>query len=143
MRSRNLPMHEPEKWALFKDYCRQDVVTEMEAEKMLSFWQAPDYVQKQWELDMKINAYGTAIDMELVNGALYCSESDTDKLMNRAREITGLDNPKSDTQLKEWAAKRLDAEIPSLDKKNLALLLQKEVPGDVREMLHIRKELGL
>lgn len=142
MRTRTLPVHEPEKWALFKDYCRQDVVTEMEAEKMLSFWQAPDYVQKQWELDMKINAYGTAIDMELVNGALYCSESDTDKLMNRAREITGLDNPKSDTQLKEWAVKRLDAEIPSLDKKNLALLLQKELPGDVREMLNIRKELG-
>lgn len=142
MRTRTLPEHEPEKWQLFKDYCRQDVVTEMEAEKMLSFWQMPDYVQKQWELDMKINAYGAAIDTELVNGALYCSESDTDKLMNRAREITGLDNPKSDTQLKEWAVKKLGTEIPSLDKKNLALLLQKELPPDVREMLNIRKELG-
>ena len=142
MRTRTLPEHEPEKWELFKDYCRQDVITEMEAENMLSFWQMPDEVQKQWELDMKINAYGAAIDMELVNGALYCSESDTDKLLKRAKEITGLENPKSDTQLKEWTVKKLDTEIPSLDKKNLALLLKKELPGDVREMLNIRKEIG-
>lgn len=141
-RTRTMPHHEPEKWEIFKDYCKQDVVTEMEADQRLSFWQVPDDVQKQWELDMRINAFGTKIDTDLVNGALHCSEAITESLMGRAREITGLDNPNSDTQLKSWTEKRLGIEIPSLDKKNLAGLLETELPDDVREALNIRKELG-
>lgn len=141
-RTRTLPHHEPEKWELFKEYCKQDVVTEMEVEKMLSYWKVPEQVQKQWELDIKINTFGAAIDMDLVNGALHCSDTVTDRLMQRGREITGLDNPNSDTQLKSWAEKRLGTEISSLDKKNLAALLETELPADVRETLNIRKELG-
>lgn len=141
-RTRTMPHHEPEKWETFKNYCKQDVVTEMEAERRLSFWPIPDDVQKQWELDMRINAFGTTIDKDLVNGAIYCSEAVTENLMGRAMEITGLDNPNSDTQLKSWAEKRLDIKIPSLDKKNLASLLGTELPDEVREILNIRKELG-
>lgn len=141
-RIRTLSKHEPEKWELFKEYCRQDVVTEMTAEKMLSFWKLPDEVQKQWELDMRINAFGAAIDCDLVNGALYCSDVVTNRLMKRAIEITGLDNPKSDTQLKGWVESRLGHEVSSLDKKNVAELLDEELPDDVREVLKIRKELG-
>lgn len=141
-RIRTLPHHEPEKWELFKEYCKQDVVTEMETEKILSYWKVPDDVQKQWELDIIINSYGAAVDMELVKGALYCSETITDKLMERGRAITGLDNPRSDAQLKGWAEKILGTKIKSLDKKNLAALLETELPDDVRKMLNIRKELG-
>lgn len=141
-RTRTLPHHEPEKWNLFKEYCRQDVVTEMETEKMLSSWPVPDDVQAQWELDIKINSDGAAVDLDLVNGALYCSEVMADRFMTRAGEITGLDNPNSDTQLKKWAEEKTDLEITSLDKKNLASLLEKELPQDVREALNIRKELG-
>ena len=35
-RTRNLPHHDPAKWELFREYCRQDVVTEMEIERRLS-----------------------------------------------------------------------------------------------------------
>ena len=141
-RTRNLPHHEPEKWELFKDYCKQDVITEMEVENMLSFWEVPDDVQKQWELDIRINSYGAKIDTELVNGALYCSDTVTDKLTERGREITELDNPKSDTQLKSWIEKNLGIVVKSLDKENLAALLETDLPDNVREMLNIRKELG-
>lgn len=141
-RTRTLPHHEPEKWETFKEYCKQDVVTETEAEQRLSFWPVPDDVQKQWELDMQINAFGAKLDMPLVDGALHCSDAVTNRLMARAREITGLDNPNSDAQLKAWAEKRLGTEIPSLDKKNLAQLLEAELPDNVREAFNIRKELG-
>lgn len=140
-RTRTLPKHEPEKWTLFKEYCKQDVVTEMETEKMLSYWKVPDDIQKQWELDIIINSYGAAIDIGLVDGALYCSDVITDSLMKRAAEITGLDNPNSDSQLKSWVEKRLNRKIASLDKKSLAELLKEELPDDVREILNIRKEL--
>ena len=141
-RTRTLPHHEPEKWELFKEYCKQDVVTEMETERMLSGWPVPKDVQEQWELDIRINSDGVAVDLELVNGALYCSEVTTNKLMSRAVEITGLDNPNSDAQLKKWIEQRLGKNVPSLDKKNLAELLPEELPDDVREVLKLRKELG-
>ena len=32
-RTRNYPHHNPERWELFKEYCRRDVVTEMEIER--------------------------------------------------------------------------------------------------------------
>ncbi len=141
-RTRNLPHNEPEKWDLFKEYCKQDVRTEMEVENMLSFWEVPEDVQKQWELDISINSRGAAIDMELVSGALYCSDTVTIELMERGRDITQLDNPKSDTQLKGWIEKNMGIEIKSLDKENLAELLENDLPDNVREMLNIRKELG-
>ena len=68
-RTRNLPQHDPAKWELFKTYCKQDVVTEMEIERRLSAFPVPDWVQKQWETDLIINARGVAVDLELVTGA--------------------------------------------------------------------------
>lgn len=53
-RTRNYPQHDPAKWQLFKEYCRQDVVTEMEIERRLSAFPVPDFVQKQWETDLII-----------------------------------------------------------------------------------------
>jgi DNA polymerase len=63
-RIRNLPQHEPEKWNLFKEYCKQDVVTEMEIERRLSVFPVPEQEQKLWELDQRINAYGVKVDRE-------------------------------------------------------------------------------
>lgn len=44
-RTRILPEHEPERWNLFKEYCKQDVVTEMEIENKLSSFPVPESVQ--------------------------------------------------------------------------------------------------
>ena len=68
-RTRTLPHHEPDKWELFKEYCIQDVVTEMEIEKRLSSFPVPDFVQREWELDQIINSRGVALDSEMVEGA--------------------------------------------------------------------------
>ena len=57
-RTRNYPHHDPERWKLFKEYCCQDVVTEMEIERRLSSVPVPDFVQKEWETDLTINARG-------------------------------------------------------------------------------------
>ena len=148
MRTRNLPQHSPERWALFKEYCRRDVETEMTVEKMLSAFPVPDDVQRQWELDLRINAYGVRLDAELMNGAIECSEQINSALTEEAARLTGLSNPKSVKQLKEWLEKETDTEIGSLNKQTVSELLA-GVPQatlapqeNARRVLEIRQELG-
>ena len=62
-RTRNLPHHDSDKWKLFKEYNRQDVVTEMEIERRLSAFPVPEWVQHQWEVDLMINSRGVAVDI--------------------------------------------------------------------------------
>ena len=102
MRTRNYPNHNPERWQLFKEYCCQDVVTEMEIERRLSAIPVPDFVQKERETDLIINSRGVAVDMEMVEGALELGATVRNSLMAEAMEISGLNNPNSVKQLAAW-----------------------------------------
>lgn len=142
-RTRNLPKHSPEKWDIFKEYCCQDVVTEMAVENILSAFPVPDDIQRQWELDMCINAYGVRLDTPLVAGAIQCSEEVNAKLLSEAVAITGLENPKSVAQLKKWFGSETDTEIESLDKAAVEkLLVDKDQQENVRRVLQLRQELS-
>lgn len=141
-RTRNLPQHEPEKWNLFKEYCKQDVVTEMEIERRLSSFPVPEQEQKLWELDQRINAYGVKVDRELIEGALYCSEQITAELMQEAIEISGLENPKSLKQLTKWLEEETGEEITNLQKGTVKELIETTESDAARRMLEIRQELS-
>ena len=144
-RTRNLPHHDPDKWRLFKEYNAQDVVTEMEIAKRLVAFPVPDFVQKQWETDLKINSRGVAVDMDFTRGALYIGETVTNELTDEAVKRSGLDNPNSVKQLVRW----LNAEtgdgvsVENLRKETVNdLLAQGGHSEDVQRMLEIRQELG-
>lgn len=143
-RTRNLPQHDPAKWALFKEYNGQDVVTEMEIERRLSAFPVPAFVQKQWETDLLMNARGVAVDMEMVSGALVIGATVKSQLMAEARQLSGLDNPNSIKQLAQWLtdATDSDAEITSVTKETVATMLKQPQPANVQRMLEIRQELG-
>ncbi len=142
-RTRNLPHHDPEKWALFKEYNRQDVVTEMEIEKRLSAFPVPDFVQKEWETDLRINARGVMVDMNLVAGALAMGANTRAALVDEAERLSGLRNPNSVKQLREWLGAELDEEVTNLNKETVAHLLNRDDNSDtVQRMLEIRQELG-
>lgn len=143
-RTRNLPQHDPAKWALFKEYNGQDVVTEMEIERRLSAFPVPAFVQKQWETDLLMNARGVAADMEMVSGALVIGATVKSQLMAEARQLSGLDNPNSIKQLARWLtdATDSDAEITSVTKETVATMLKQPQPANVQRMLEIRQELG-
>lgn len=143
-RTRNLPQHDPAKWALFKEYNGQDVVTEMEIERRLSAFPVPAFVQKQWETDLLMNARGVAADMEMVSGALVIGATVKSQLMAEARQLSGLDNPNSIKQLAQWLtdATDSDAEITSVTKETVATMLKQPQPSNVQRMLEIRQELG-
>lgn len=141
--NRVLPHHEPEKWRLFKEYCMQDVVTEMEIERRLCAFPVPEQVQKEWELDQRINVAGVRLDMDLIDGALNISKSATASLMQEARTLTGLENPNAVGQLKEWIESRIMSSVDALDKETVKDLLKKsDLPLKVHRMLEIRQELG-
>lgn len=142
-RTRNLPQHDPAKWDLFKEYCRQDVVTEMEIERRLSAFPVPDWVQKQWETDLIINARGVAVDLELVTGALYLGDTVRQTLMAEAMHLSGLSNPNSVAQLTTWLQEEIGEELADLRKDTVARLLGRDGnSAQVSRMLEIRQELG-
>jgi DNA polymerase len=142
-RTRNYPHHDTAKWELFKEYCRQDVVTEMEIERRLSAFPVPDFVQKQWETDLTINARGVAVDMDFVSGALYLGDTVRKNLMQEATELSKLDNPNSVGQLTKWLETEMGEELTDLRKDTVARLLKQDNNSPtVRRMLEIRQELG-
>ncbi|MDP4145370.1 MAG: DNA polymerase [Bacillota bacterium] len=141
-RTRNLPQHEPEKWSLFKEYCRQDVAVEMEIEKRLLAFPVPVAEQKLWELDQRINAYGVKVDKELIEGALYCSEMINSELMQEAIELSGLQNPKSVKQLTKWLEDETGEEITDLQKGTVKELIETTKSEAAKRMLEIRQELS-
>lgn len=149
-RTWNQPQHDPDKWALFKEYCRQDVVTEHEILRRLNFFPMPEDEERLWQLDVAMNAYGVRVDTKLIAGALYVDEVSTEKLTAEAVELTGLDNPNSGAQLVPWinAHNKEHPDDPDLlsdlrkETVEEALKDRDNLPEDVARMLEIRQQLG-
>jgi len=142
MRTRTLPHHEPEKWRLFRDYCIGDVVAEKEILRRLSVFPVPEQEWKLWQLDQQINAFGVAVDREMVEGALAIDEQITGELMQEAVELSGLNNPKSVQQLSKWLTEELDEEVDNLRKDTVSKLIDKVDEGKAKRVLEIRQELS-
>jgi DNA polymerase len=141
-RTRNYPHHDPEKWELFKTYNGQDVVAEMEIERRLSVFPVPDFVQKQWETDLLINARGVAVDMDFCEGALELGEIIRAQLTDEAVQLSGLQNPNSVKQLARWLSAETGDDITTLRKETIKELLGRDNADHVQRMLEIRQELG-
>lgn len=125
---------EPEKWELFKTYCQQDVEAERAIETRLSRWPMPEREQKLWELTTEANIVGVGVDRELVTSAIAIGEKEQEHMIEEAREISGLQNPKSVQQLMTWLNKALDTnaetEITDLRKATVADMLETLREGD-------------
>ena len=139
-RLRNLPHHEPEKWQIFKDYCVQDVVTEMEVLRRFEMFPVPEKEWELWQFDVLMNSEGVKIDTQMVESALYIDDKVTLSLKKEAKDITGLANPNSTAQLKKWFAEN-GFEIKDLKKETVSEITD-SADGDVKRILEIRQELS-
>ena len=134
---------EPEKWNLFKEYCKQDVETERTIERRLRKWPMPDREQRIWELTTEANAGGVGVDTELVDSALAIGEAEQARVIAEARALSGLENPKSVQQLMKWLNTELDEEITDLRKQTVVGLLQSGVDSDkAARMLELRQQMS-
>ena len=135
-RTRNLPCHAPEKWELFKTYCKRDVDVEKSIRRKLHNFPIPESEMELYRLDQRINDRGVLVDMGLVEQAIACERLHKEVVTKRAYELTGLENPNSVAQLKGWLGdKGMEAE--SLSKKAVADMIA-ETDGEVEELLRLR-----
>lgn len=141
-RTRNYPKDAPDKWRVFKEYNRQDVVVERAIRDKLVNLRPPDFEHENWLIDQAINRNGIMVNQTLVDNAIRLSGEYREKLLARATEITGLDNPNSPLQVKGWLEERLGRAVDSLSKAAVADMLTEDIPGDVREMLSIRQKIS-
>lgn len=141
-RTRNYPKDAPDKWEIFKEYNRQDVVVERAIRDKLVNLRPPDFEHENWLIDQAINRNGIRVNQTLVDNAIRLSGEYREKLLARAMEITGLDNPNSPLQVKGWLEERLGRTVDSLSKAAVADMLAENIPGDVREMLSIRQKIS-
>ena len=140
-RRRNLPQHDKEKWRLFKEYCARDVDTEHTILEIVGLDVLPESEQRLWELDQKMNDYGVRLDVPYIEGILEYSENRNEELKAEAKELTGLENPNSVAQLREWLSDH-GVETTSLTKADVTRILSGDCGETVRRVLEIRQALG-
>lgn len=141
-RTRNLPAHDPDKWKLYLDYNRQDVVTEQEVLRRLSIYETTQAEQDLWSLDQRMNDNGVQMDMAMVDRIVEWDDLSRERLKEEARKLTGLSNPNSIAQLGGWLAEK-GVPVDKVDKDTVSELLgHSGLPEDVRRVLEIRRALG-
>ena len=142
-RTRNLPHHAPDKWRQYIEYNRQDVEVERTIRKAIEKYPVPENEWDLWALDQKINDTGVRLDPILVQQALKCDAEYAARLEAEARELTGLENPNSTTQLTGWLKEQGLTVADGLGKDFIPQLLD-QAQGDetVTRMLELRKEMS-
>lgn len=139
-RTRNLPTDAPDKWAVYRQYNAQDVETERAIRKALEKYPLPEQEWELYALDQQINDRGVRVDKKLVKNAIAVDAVFAQAAYQRAKELTGLENPGSVNQLKAWLADQ-DMPMESLARK---IVQEKaaQTDGIVVELLNLRLELS-
>ena len=137
---RHLPQDAPDRWERFKKYNIRDVEVEMSIQQRLSKFPVSDTEWQNYILDQEINDRGIMLDMDLVKSAIECDTEMRESNLQTARELTGLDNPNSTTQLKSWLWEQ-GVETDSLSKDAVEVLLE-SATDNIAEILNIRKQLA-
>lgn len=139
-RSRNLYLHDADKWERFKAYNKRDVEAEMQIQAKLVKYPMPDFVWEEYHIDQEINDRGIALDMTLVEQAIAMDERSKEALTEKMKQLTELENPNSVVQMKQWLLDN-GLEMESLGKKEVAEVL-KTAPEHLKEVLSIRQQLA-
>lgn len=140
---RRMPENAPEKWDSYKEYCLRDVDSEVEvAKKLIGKVDVPVWERKIQSIDYAINKRGVRMDRQFVCNAIAFREQCNNDLFEEAKSITGLENPNSVPQLKEWIHKRTGEKMESLNKVTLEDLDKKFTVRSVKRMIDIRRQLG-
>ena len=117
---------------------------EIAIKQKLARFPVPDFVWDEYHLDQEINDRGIMIDPEFVSNAIAFDERSRASLMSKMRDITGIDNPNSVQQMKEWRSDR-GVEMESLSKKEVAKFVKDSIgnmDGNITEALKLRLQLA-
>lgn len=143
MRERNYPQHALEKWEMYKEYNKYDVLAEREIFHRLEAYTIPKIEREMYVLDQNINDRGILVDIELAKSAIVVDNTYTSMLIQHAQQLTGIENPNSPTQIQKWIESKTGSVVSSLAKETMPDLFEefKNYP-DIIELLNIRKKLS-
>ena len=134
------PADSPEKWNVFRAYNQRDVETEQAIERRLSRFPVPEFVWQEYALDQTVNDRGIQVDLQLVQQAIRMDALTKDKLLQRMKALTHLDNPNSVYQLLGWLETQ-GYPSDSLGKAQVQELI-KTAEEPVRSVLELRLQLS-
>lgn len=140
--TRHLPEDYPEKWADYCEYNKQDVVAQRNIHRVLERWTPSQVEHRAWVMDQGINDRGVRIDMTLARAAVDMDGRYKAELTEQAVAVSGLENPKSVAQIKEWLMEQEGIEVPSLDKRVVADVVAKLETDKAKQFMAIRSELA-
>ena len=140
-RTRNLPRHDTDKWETFIEYCIRDVEVEQKAYNCLKDFKQPDWEREVYILDQEINCRGILIDRQFVENAVDMDIGITETYINELKEITGLSNPNSTAQFKQYLAKA-GIECKSFTKTTGPELLESVEDAAVKRAIQLKLLLG-
>ena len=141
-RTRNLPEHAPDKWEVFKRYNKRDVEVEQAIRRKVVRLEITDTERRAWLLDQRINDRGVLVDMQLAQKASDMDDEYRANITEEAIKLTGLENPNSVSQLKEWLKNETGLDFPTLDKETVKDMLPRITSEKAKRVLRIRQELG-
>jgi len=141
-RTRNRPEDAPEKWATFIEYNRRDVETENTIRQRLLKWRPDFSEQKLWCLDQRMNDKGVRIEPKLAENAIRIGNQYRDELIAHCKQLTGLENPNSTAQIKQWLEEQEGIEVLSLNKKAIADVYASLNADQTKEVLKLREEFS-
>ena len=138
--TRNGPESDPQAWKQFVAYNRRDVEVELALHNRLSPFPLPQSEWDAYALDQQINDTGIRLDQRLVDNAVRIHDTYRNTIISRARGLTGLENPNSPIQLKEWLTTQ-GCPVESLTKAEVETALE-TATGTVGQVLQLRGELA-
>lgn len=144
LRLRNMPEHDPAKWQMFIDYCAQDIATEQAIRISVLKWFKPlPFEEYLWFLDQKINTRGVMVDLQLVDNALRLNDIEIESIIKEVQESTGINNPNSDAQIKDYIFAETGVTVESFNKECMPDVYKqfKHCPNII-ELLDARQKLS-
>ena len=141
-RTRNLPEHFPQEWEEFKEYCKQDVVTEQAISKFLEWVPVSDIEHTYWHENEKMNERGLRVDLDMVEGAVQVDTDLKEVLLGEAVELTSLENPNSRNQMLGWLNENGGFQAETLTKESVKDMLEESENPEVSKVLELRQELA-
>lgn len=139
---RNTPTDLPEKWAAFKNYCIVDVQVENEIGRKVSAFPISDFEKKLYILDQRINDRGVMLDPEFIGQAIKLDRVTKESMLSEAVQLTGLDNPNSASQLKQWLEDETGSDIADMRKESLPAILKNTDSAAAKRVIELRQQMS-
>lgn len=140
---RHLPSDAPDRWEVFVKYNIRDVEVEQAILKIVRRLEPANFDEELYTVDQLINDRGVMIDRQLVDNAARFDEEYKQHLLAEAQELSGMDNPNSPSQIKEYLQKVTGQVFQSLNKKSLDDIEDSlKYWPKARKVLALRREMG-